>query len=271
MADPPPFLRIPRAIRLMMYEHLLDVHDSKTLNFRNHYLLPLPKSIHGDQRMRRSIYNALEPTLGRRACKATYVLADACDIHVAILAVSRQVRSEALALLYAKHTFHFGGDIEAAIHMLGDLSTTTRGVVRDIALRKGCPTTFIGNDYPSRASACGLLRTLPRLRKLSIVVGGGRPRSPWDGPRELSVSDLRLLSDTRHELLQWVRDLVGLESLEVLEMSADLAPMAPPGTSAILIFAAFSGSIETTLVDFMRLHLGMPAVAVSGSKTNLSQ
>ncbi|KAL3961491.1 hypothetical protein ACCO45_003014 [Purpureocillium lilacinum] len=242
-----PFLRIPPEIRLMIYEHLLDPGGSEVLNIRNRYL-PLLKA-DGNKRPRRSVYNALEPTLGRRACDATYVLADDCDINTAVLAVNHQIRSEASTLLYAKHSFHFGGDIEAAIHLLGDLSTTTRSMVQHIGLRN-------------------LLRTLPRLRKLSIVVEGGKPRAPWDGPRELSVSDLRLLYATRHEVLQWVRDLAGLEGLEVLEISADLAPLPPPRTSAMLIFAALSGSIETTLVEFMRSQLGMPAVAVSGHRSD---
>ncbi|KAJ6445467.1 acetyltransferase (GNAT) domain-containing protein [Purpureocillium lavendulum] len=267
MADSP-LLRMPPEIRLIIYEHLLDAGDSKVLNIRNRCLHPQPKT-NGDRRLRRTIYNSLEPMPGRRSCKTTYVLVDRREIAAALLAVNRKIRSEASTLLYAKHCFHFDGDIEAAIHLLGDLSMPTRGLVQHITLRKRSLATLHDGECPGWAHACELLQTLPRLRTLSIVVEGGKPRAPWDGPTELSVSDLQLLYATRHEALHWVRALAGLDGLERLEISADLAPLPMPRTSATLIFAALSGSIETTLVEFLRSHLGLPAVAVPRAQSKI--
>jgi hypothetical protein len=51
---------------------------------------------------------------------------------------------------------------------------------------------------------------------------------------------------------------MGGYQLEV-ELVAEMGPMPVPETSAVLIFAALSASIETTLVEFFKTELGIPA------------
>ncbi|KAI9899497.1 hypothetical protein N3K66_005958 [Trichothecium roseum] len=239
------------------------------------------------------------------------------EIHPSILSVNRLIHREASQRLYARSAFRFAADIEALVPFLSDLTPRTRSLVREISLRKrggasagACVSA--DSDAGEWARLCAYLagqrrEGVMRLRRLDVVVEGGKPRcgisnsssssssnsssgnsvaqstghgnrnGTWDGPKELSVSDLRLLYATRHDSMEWVRDLAGAgrsfagetsveeeqEQAAVAEevrVRASLAPVAEPKTNMMLVHAAFSGSIETALVDFLR-ELGVPATS----------
>lgn len=257
MAKDPALLRIPPEIRIMIYEYLLDTGGSQRLAIRNKQE-PIGPQGGGRRRTQRSVYHVIERALGKRSRETTYVLEGDVQICTAILAVNQKMREEASHVLYAKHAFHFGDDIEAVAPFMADRTLATMALVQDITIHKRGPMMPIESDSQSWASTCRLLRTLPSLRTLRLVIEGGRPPGQWDGPQELSVSDLRLLYSTRHECLQWVRELAEVRAIGELEISANMRYLPEPKTSATLIFAAFSASIETSLVEFLRSDIGIP-------------
>lgn len=227
------------------------------------------------------------------------------EIHPSILSVNKLIHHEASQRLYARSAFVFAADVEALVPFLSDLTPRTRSLVREISLRKrggasagACASA--DSDAGEWARLCAYLagqrrEGVMRLRRLDVVVEGGKPRcgissnsgdnsgaqgaghgnGTWEGPKELSVSDLRLLYATRHDSMEWVRDLAGAGRFfageaveeeaaaavaEEVRVRASLAPVAEPKTNAMLVHAAFSGSIETALVDFLR-ELGVPATS----------
>lgn len=220
MAKDPALLRIPPEIRIMIYEYLLDTGGSQRLAIRNKQE-PIGPQGGGRRRTQRSVYHVIERALGKRSRETTYVLEGDVQICTAILAVNQKMREEASHVLYAKHAFHFGDDIEAVAPFMADRTLATMALVQDITIHKRGPMMPIESDSQTWASTCRLLRTLPSLRTLRLVIEGGRPPGQWDGPQELSVSDLRLLYSTRHECLQWVRELAEVRAIGELEISAN--------------------------------------------------
>lgn len=171
------------------------------------------------------------------------------------MCVSRRLHREAPDYIYGRHCFNFGNGVEAVVPFLHDLSPSTLQTLRCLTVRKA-------HTYPSATddvfwgATCDFLRSFredgPKLNHLRIVLQGGKPTADWDGPADLSVSDLRLLYATHNECLAWAKPLG--------EARAEMRPMGEIGDmgSEERVFAAFSASIETTLVEFLR-DLGMPA------------
>lgn len=242
----------------MIYEYLLDTSGMKQIYIRNKkqdFDRPIDKSV---TKTRRSSYYVLERPWGRRSCESTYSIAGDKELHLSIMAVNRKIREEASHLLYGRHSFHFGDHIEAVVPFFVDRALTMN-LVQDITVCKRGPMMPIESDSQVWSSICSHLKTLSRMQRLNLVIGGGQPHGDWDGPKELSVSDLRLLYATRHECLEWARELAGVDILEDVEISSSLAFLPKPKTTATRIFAAFSASIETSVVEFLRSDLGIPA------------
>jgi hypothetical protein len=61
------------------------------------------------------------------------------------------------------------------------------------------------------------------LKKLRLVVEGGRPGKPWEGVQELSEADIRLLSLIQHESLQWITELSQVKGIEELDVVSDVS------------------------------------------------
>ena len=257
MSPTPALMRLPPELRAHIYEYLLDVGKDKQIYIRNKHLKD------GHQRATpapsRSYYYTVDRSIGKRTWKTTYCIQGDKTLHMAILGVNRKMREEASHMLYARHSFDFADHIEAVAPFFEDRAVSSRDLVQEITLHKQGPMMPIESDAQAWAATCRILQTAGQLKRLTLVIGGGRPNGPWDGPQSLSVSDLKLLYETRHECLEWARELARVKSVEVVEISADLSYLAPPSSNAMLIFAAFSASIETTLIDFLREELGIPA------------
>lgn len=256
--DDPPLMRMPPEIRMLIYSHLLNANhrSQSTIAIRNQ--LHPPASLL--KKKRRSSYYVLERTISLPCYKTTYgLVTPTSEMHPSIMCVNRKTREEASHYLYGQHEFDFGGDLEAVTPFLEDKTRSTGELIGSVVVRKRAPMDVLESDSCVWTSMCRSLSTLPNLRKLSLVVEGGQPDRPWDGPSELSVSDLRMLYDTRHESLQWVRELVKMDVGE-LEILADVETIPQPKTSEMLVFAALSGSIEGSLVGWLR-EMGMNAKA----------
>lgn len=171
------------------------------------------------------------------------------------------IHEEASHYLYSRHDFHFGRDLDAVAPFLADRMPSTRDLIRSITLYKQIPTSSIAHNLHDWASICQSFGHLRQLARLTIIVGCGRPQKPWDGPQELAVSDLRLLYSTRHEVIDWIRELVGVGIIGNLVIAADIQPLAEPNTHAMLVTAAFSTSIESSLIRFLGDDLGFTATA----------
>ncbi|KAJ3472488.1 hypothetical protein NLG97_g10951 [Lecanicillium saksenae] len=239
-------LRLPREIRLMIYDNLLQIEGPIAIGNK-------PRAGAGPQR--RSAYYAQEKRFNRGLYKTTYAIQDESRIDTGLFTVNRCLRYEYTSYLYGRHGFRFG-DMEAVVPFLRDMSLSTLQLLQSITIHKKRPLRSASDDTFWKLT-CDFLRTAPPLRHLKVVLQGGQPRKEWDGPRNLTTSDLRLLYATRNECLQWVRQLQNVQATEI-ELAADIVPTLQPTTSEALILAAFSGSIETTLAEFMRTELGMP-------------
>lgn len=244
---------------MMIYGYLLDNGGSPRIAIRNK---PPSSTTFGlTQGTRRSAYRIVERSLQKRLYETTYYAESDGEMHPAILAVNQLIREEASHFLYGMHSFHFAGDLEAVIPFLSDRTLITRDLVQEITLHKKGPLATMETDAGAWAAICRFLGALPKFNKLRIVLEGGRPDQPWDGPQELSCSDLRFLYATRHESMAWARALAEVKTATEVEVVADLRRLAQPETTATIVYAAFSASIETTLVEFLRTELGVPAKA----------
>ena len=255
----PPFLQLPVELRMMIYEYLFDTGSQENvISIRNkaRRMSQASKKL----KVKRSAYHILERNFVRRSYKTTYCHEDEeSEMHPAVLAVCRKLRAEASHYLYGMHAFHFGPDLEAVVPFLGDRTPYTIGLVREITLHKRGIPNMVDSDSYGWSATCRFLQSLPKLLRLRLVIEGGRPRLPWDGPQELSVSDLKLLYMTRHESMEWARELADVKVIEHVEISAQMQPIPQPKTTEMLIYAAFSASIETTLVEFLKSELGINA------------
>lgn len=245
-----PLMRIPPEIRMLIYPYLLDTkHRRQSVITIRNLLHPSASLL---KHKRRSSYYVLERNLSLPCYKTTYgLLTPPAGMHTSILCVNRRIREEASHYLYGMHEFHFGNDLEALAPFVEDRTPSTRGLIREVQVRKRAPMNVLETDSCVWKSTCRSLRGLPNLRKLTLIIEGGLPDRPWDGPSELSVSDLRLLHATRHECLDWLRDLIKIEADEI-EIMADVTNIPEPKTSEMLVFAAFSGSIEGSLVGWLQ-------------------
>lgn len=117
---------------------------------------------------------------------------------------------------------------------------------------------------------CEYLCESSAVEHLRLVVQAGRLASPegekegkeekekgWTNPRELSRTDVALLVDIRHDTLDWVSDLVGLNKLRELEVVADFADVPRAQSSNMFVFMALSASIERGFKEFLRWRLGL--------------
>lgn len=246
-------LRLPLQIRLIIYERLVGT-ECRKITIGNQWQ---PQDFES-RPIRRSTYNVQSRNFQRTLHKTTYGFKGQCCFDARIMMVNRQLYHELANHLYGQHDFCFGSDLEAVIPFLQDISTMSLQSLRSVTVHKARPFPCPWDDILWR-TMCQFLGSVSKLRHLRIVLQGGRPRDTWDGPQQLSVSDFRLLYATRNECLQWARDITAARAaVEELEIVADMKPMAEPTTSDALIFAAFSASIETTLVEFMCTELGMP-------------
>ncbi|KAM0228063.1 hypothetical protein ACHAPO_010990 [Fusarium lateritium] len=258
MAEEPMLMRIPPEIRMLIYDYLLDNGGTKDISIRNQSRSEYDACRSTTQR---STYNIMERSIVKRSYETTYCADPEPHraMHTVIMHINRKIREEASHFLYTKHAFHFGDDLEAMVPFFADKTPRTRDLVREISLYKCSPTNAIEPYSYDWSSVCRSLQSLQSLDKLTLVIEGARPRESWDGPQSLTVSDFRLLYSTRHESLRWARELASIRTVKEVVIVADIHNLPSPESNMMLVLAAFSSSIETSLVDFLRDDLGIPA------------
>lgn len=253
-------MRIPAEIRLLIYGYLLDDGGNKWIKVRNVSRYKQYKRPQKNAR-KRTAYHVMERTFQNTWFETTYGPEGDAEMHTAVMSVNRRVYEETSQILYGEHWFDFGADMEAIAPFIQDKLPATRALIREVSVQKRRTPAYESGAY-EWAKACRSLQGLERLRKLRLVVEGGRPTVEWEGPRELLVSDLRLLWLVKHDSMGWISELAALrDSLDEVEVVPGIGYMAPPESSTTLLHAAFSASIATSLVDFLRSDLCVPAVA----------
>ncbi|ETS86377.1 hypothetical protein PFICI_00205 [Pestalotiopsis fici W106-1] len=248
-----PFMNVPAEVRGLIYEYLFDDAGNDRLEIRNIEYPMLPKR---EDRVRTK-YHLLDHSIVRRCYQATYHLKTKDAYFCAsLMRVNRKIYEETSYIVYSRHSFDFGVDIEAVQPFFSDLTPGSRQLIQEVSLCKRGPLPIFENDRSEWRNLCRYLGESCVVKKLRLVVQGGRPNVDWTGPKEFSARDLQLLADLKHESLDWVSELAQVEIKE-LEVLPDLHYAPPPTTSHGLIFAAVSASIEKGLTEFLRsqLHL----------------
>ncbi|KAL1872813.1 hypothetical protein VTK73DRAFT_1284 [Phialemonium thermophilum] len=275
-------LRLPVEVREMVLLELLDDGGQKTVCIRN----ATRKRIEDAPSCLRSRYWVMEKSIHHRCYETTYVHAateaDGASgtdsrtvprLHTAILAVNHQLYYEGARLLYGKHAFDFGPDIEAVAPFFQDRTPYCRSLITDVSVYKPSPTRWSStgghcSDRHEWARACQSLASQSSIRRLRLVVEAANPDrvaaavaadSDLEGPRELSESDVHLLTLIRHECLDWVAEVAKLRGLEDLEVVPDVQPCPMPKSMSMIVFAALSNSIEKGLTTYLKKRVCIPA------------
>lgn len=246
--DISPFMNTPPEVRGLIYEYLFDDCGHKWLGIRSASAGKAPAQ-HGRTRSR---YHLLDRGLHRRCYETTYQLANEDAYFCAsLMRVNRTIYSETSYIVYGRHAFDFGGDIEAIEPFMTDLTPGTRSLLREISLYKRGPIPSSESDRSEWRSVCRFLQEMGSVQKLRLVVQGGLPSVDWQGPKEFTANDFQLLADLKHESLEWVDELAQVR-IQELEVLSDVHYFPPPTSTNMLVFAAFSASIERGLTEFLR-------------------
>jgi hypothetical protein len=253
--DESPLLRIPAEIRLLIYEHLFDDRGHRTLSIRNRSRLATKQD-----GLRRTSYRVIEQSLHRLSFETTYCLQTDVNLDLSVMSANRQIYRETSYLLYGQHSFDFRDDIEAIVPFLQDRTLASRRLIQEVSVYKRPMHSYDSGKY-EWTKMCKYLGDMGTLKRLHLTVEGGRPKVEWNGPKELLVSDLRLLWQVKHDSMDWVSDLTQARGIEEVEIIPEYRYIAPPKTTAMLLYAAFSESITTSLVDFLRHDLQIAATS----------
>jgi hypothetical protein len=176
-------------------------------------------------------------------------------MHTSIMGVNRQIHEETSYLLYGRHTFSFGRDIEAIVPFFSDIMKDNRPLVHEISLVKQGSVYCRDYDRCEWSNVCEFLQKDMQIRCLVLVVEGGRPSLGWDGLPKYSVSDFKTLSSVKYEALEWVWELLSIRGVLKLDVKSEIHHCPPSHSSAMAFFAAFSASIESGFTEYLREEL----------------
>ena len=264
-SDIAPFLRIPAEIRLAIYELLLAKHEDKTLRIRTEV-----PSIHerrkAEGRERRKFWFIVD-RMRSRGTESTYCFkrSAAQNFHTSILRVSRQIHAEASDVLYSKHRFDFDMDIESIVPFLQDLTPGSLSSVRQIRMVKRSLPYTKDFDRCEWRNACTFIAEKIRtgemqLKQLDLDVYGGtpllanKPALRWNQRHVFTKLDFGLISglEEMEEDMEWVRHVVAIKGLQVLNIQALLEHCPIPSSKKMAFFVNFSASIEKGFTEYLR-------------------
>ena len=109
-------------------------------------------------------------------------------------------------------------------------------------------------------NACAFISQNLRLVQLDLHVEGGtpslanRPALYWKQKSTYSKADFALIArmDEMDEDMEWMKNVVAIKGLQVLNVKALLQHCPVPGSKAMAFFVNFSASIETGFADYLR-------------------
>jgi hypothetical protein len=252
MAEQEPcLLGLPSEIRLQIYHLLLNDKGRTVFEIRHES----PELFKLEETPHRTSYRVLGRGLTRQSFPTTYHLVSDAEMHTAIMGANRQIHEETSYLLYGRHTFSFGRDIEAVVPFFSDITRRTRPFIHEIALFKQGSVYDRDYDRCEWSNVCEFLQKHMQLRSLKLVVEGGMPSMGWAGLPEYSVSDFKTLSSVKYEPLEWVWELLSVKGIGKLDVKSEIHHCPPSHSAAMGFFAAFSASIETGFTEFLRSEM----------------
>ncbi|GAB7356445.1 hypothetical protein MBLNU459_g7214t1 [Dothideomycetes sp. NU459] len=189
-----------------------------------------------------------------RCMRTTYHLLTNPSLEAAILGASARLHAEAAALLYGAYTFDFDTHVEAVVPFLSDLGPLARSRVRSLRLVKRALPYEKDFDRAEWAAACDYLAlNLPGLRALALGIVAGKPGpAGWDGVPPFSKTDLHYMLEMGGDGWEWVRDLLGITGLEVLDVEPVVEHCPPPMSMAMARYVRFSASIDGSFAEFLK-------------------
>lgn len=252
-----PFLKVPAEIRLIIYKLLLSDHKDKTLCIRT-------EEPHLHERRRREIrqrskFRYIADRMRSRSAESTYHHdRSPGEIYSSILGVNQQIHAEASYVLYSEHTFDFGMDIESILPFLQDLTPPALSSVKRMNIvKRSLPYTKDFDRCEWRNARTFISRNL-RLVQLNLYVEGGipslanKPALYWK--QTYSQADFALIAtlDEMDEDMEWMKHVVAIKDLQVLNVKALLQHCPIPGSKAMGFFVNFSASIEKGFAEYLR-------------------
>jgi hypothetical protein len=161
----------PAEIRGLIYEYLFDNGCDRKILIKNE------SACHRNRTDRiRTTYTVFDRSPFGRCYQTTYQLASKeAYFCAAIMRANRQLYHETACLLYAKHTFDFGSDIEAVAPFLSDLRPCSRRMVTELSVYKCAPFSLYFNEHSEWRAMCKYLQEHGAVKKLRLVVQGGKP------------------------------------------------------------------------------------------------
>lgn len=260
-----PFLRAPAEIRLAIYKLLLLNHDDKTLRIRIED--PSVYEKRKREQRERCKFRFIIDGMRSRSTESTYCLQRTPyqEIHAAILGVNHQTHEEAAHLLYHDHVFDFDMDIESIVPFLEDLTPVALSSIKHIKMVKRSLPYTKDFDRCEWRNACNFIADNMRsqnmrLQLLDLYVYGGtpslanKPALHWKQNHIYTKSDFGIIStlEDMEEDMEWVRHIVAIKGLRILNVKALLEHFPIPGSKKMAFFVNFSASIEQGFTDYLK-------------------
>lgn len=254
-----PFLQLPGEIRLIIYKLLLSEHQDTTLCIRTEE--PSIYERRKRELRRRSTFRYIVDRMRSRSAESTYCLnRSPGDIHSSILGVNRQIHAESSHVLYSEHTFNFGTDIESILPFLQDLTPAALSAIKCMNIVKRSLPYTKDFDRCEWRNACAFISQNLRLVQLDLCVEGGtpslanKPALYWKQNGTYSKADFALIArlDEMDEDMEWMKHVVAIKDLQILNVKALLQHCPIPGSKAMAFFVNFSASIEKGFAEYLR-------------------
>ena len=254
-----PFLKVPAEIRLIMYKLLLSDPKYMILHIRTE-----EPSIYERckwEMRRRSSFRYIADRLRSRSAESTYCLdRSPGDIHCSILSVNQQIHAEASHVLYSEHTFDFGKHIECILPFLQDLTPTAFSSIKRLNIAKRSLPYTKDFDRCEWRNACAFVSQNLGLVQLDLFVEVGtpslanKPALYWKQESTYSKADFALIARLveMDEDMEWMKHVVAIKGLQVLNVKALLQHCPVPSSKAMAFFVNFSASIEIGFAEYLR-------------------
>ena len=210
---------------------------------------------------RRSKFRYIADRMRSRSAESTYCL-DRSPGYICspILGVNQQVHAEASHVLYSEHTFDFGTDIESILPFLQDLTPAALSSIKRMNIVKRSLPYTKDFDRCEWHNACAFISQSLRLVQLDLYVEGGTlslaNQAALYGKHKSTYSkaDFAMMArlDEMDEDMEWMKHIVAIKGLQVLNVKALLQHCPIPGSKAMAFFVNFSASIETGFAEYLR-------------------
>ena len=252
-------LKVPAEIRMIIYRLLLSNHKDILLHIRTEE--PSTYEQRKRQTRQRSKFRYIADRMRSRSGESTYCLdRNPGDIHTSILGVNQQIHDEASHVLYSDHTFEFGTHIECILPFLQDLTPAALSSVKRLSIVKRSLPYTKDFDRCEWRNACAFISQNLRLVQLDLYVEGGtpslanKPALYWEHNCTYSKADFALIAslDEMDEDMEWMKHVVAIKDLQVLNVRALLQHCPIPSSKAMAFFVNFSASIETGFAEHLR-------------------